>query len=280
MNLASFEHKGLKFEGISEGGIRTSIICPSLEFMFDFGYINPDKIHIGKILLTHAHLDHSCGIPYYVSQRSLRKLPKPTIYLPREIAPIMEEILALYSKIEDFEYSCNLVGVSEGDKIDLKPGYFFKPLSTFHRVPSVGYTVFESKRKLKNEYSNLDSNAIRSLKSEGIEPTEEVSLPLVSFSGDTKIEYLLNHEDVRKSKILFLEATYYCDKRDVARAREWGHTHLDEIVEQADQFENEAVVLIHASKRYNFRELNDWISKKVPSPLREKLHLFVPGRTN
>ncbi len=278
MNLAKFDHKGLLFEGISEGGIRTSIVCSSLELMFDFGFINPDKIHIGKILLTHAHLDHSCGIPYYVSQRSLRKLPKPTIYLPKEIQPKMAEILRLYSEIEDFEYGCDLVGIEEADTIHLKPGFFFKPWSTFHRVPSFGYTVYETKKKLKKEFNSLSAEEIRILKSNGQELTEDIQTPLVSFSGDTKIEYVLKHEDVRKSKILFLEATYVCDKRDTDRAREWGHTHLDEIVENAEAFENEAIVLIHASKRYSYREYQDWVRKKIPSVLKDRIHLFLPGR--
>lgn len=278
MNLAKFEHKGLVFEGISEGGIRTSIVCSSLELMFDFGFINPDKIHIGKILLTHAHLDHSCGIPYYVSQRSLRKLPKPTIYLPKAIQPKMAEILRLYSEIEDFQYGCDLIGIEEGETINLKPGFFFKPWSTFHRVPSFGYTVYETKKKLRKEFNDLSADEIRKLKSNGEELTEDIQTPIVSFSGDTKIEYVLKHEDVRKSKILFLEATYVCDKRDTNRAREWGHTHLDEIVENADAFENEAIVLIHGSKRYSYREYQDWIRKKIPSILKDRIHLFLPGR--
>lgn len=279
MVTASFEYKGTKFEGISEGGIRTSIICPSLDFMFDFGFINPDKIHIGKILLSHAHLDHSCGIPYYVSQRSLRKLPIPKIYVPKALEPKLSQILKLYSEIEDFDYECELIGLSHGDRVELKPGYFFKPLPSFHRVPSQGYTVYETKRKLKKEFSSFSSDDIRKSKENCIDPTEEISSPLVSFSGDSKIEYVLENEDVRKSKILFMECTYYCDKRDVSRAREWGHTHFDEIVEHASAFENEAIVLIHPSKRYSYRELNDLLRKKVPNNLKDRISLFLPPKT-
>ncbi|MBL0954249.1 MAG: MBL fold metallo-hydrolase [Leptospira sp.] len=279
MLTASFEYKGIKFEGISEGGIRTSIICPSLDFMFDFGYINPDKIHIGKILLTHAHLDHSCGIPYYVSQRSLRKLPIPKIYVPKALEPKLSQILKLYSEIEEFDYECELYGLNFGDRVDLKPGYFFKPLESFHRVPSQGYTVYETKRKLKKEFLSLHSDEIRKSKEDGNDPTEEISIPLVSFSGDSKIEYVLANEDVRKSKILFMECTYYCEKRDVSRAREWGHTHFDEIVEHASSFENEAIVLIHPSKRYSYRELNDLLRKKVPAILKDRISLFLPPKS-
>ncbi|GBF49567.1 metallo-beta-lactamase [Leptospira ryugenii] len=275
-----FEHKNLRFEGISEGGIRTSVCLPSLDLLFDFGTLNPDKIHISQILLTHAHLDHSAGIPYYVSQRSLRNLPPPKIYVPKAIEEQLLQILKLYAQMEDFDYQYSVIGLEHNASIPLKPGYFFKALPSFHRVSSQGYTVFETKRKLKQEFSHIDSQEIRKMKELGKDPTEEVNFPLVSFSGDTKIEYVLENEDVRKSQILFLECTYYCEKRGVERAREWGHTHLDEIVAHADLFENEALVLIHPSKRYSFKELNDWLVKKMPPKLLERTHLFLPKSGN
>ncbi|MDZ4725809.1 MAG: MBL fold metallo-hydrolase [Leptospira sp.] len=278
MGNVLFSHKNWKFDGISEGGIRTSITFPSLDLMFDFGSVNPDKIHISQILLTHAHLDHSAGIPYYVSQRSLRKLPPPKIFVPKSLVENLNKILKLYSEIEDFDYKYDVIGVDHFESVPLKPGFFFTALPSFHRVPSQGYTIFETKRKLQKKYSHLDQNEIRDMKEGGFDPTEEVISPLVSFSGDTKIEYLLENESVRKSQILFLECTYYCENRGVERAREWGHTHLDEIVKHADAFENEALVLIHPSKRYSYRELHEWIQKKLPEQLLQKTHLFIPKR--
>ncbi|TGL63816.1 ribonuclease Z [Leptospira ognonensis] len=278
MANALFEHKNWKFDGISEGGIRTSIAFPALDLMFDFGSVNPDKIHIGQILLTHAHLDHSAGIPYYVSQRSLRKLPKPKIYVPKSLEDNLNQVLKLYSLMEDFPYECEVIGVDHHETIPLKPGFFFKAIPSFHRIPSQGYTIFETKRKLKLEYANLDQASIRSMKDKGEDPTEEIKNPIVSFSGDTKIEFLLEHEEVRKSQILFMECTYYCEKRGVERAREWGHTHLDEIAAHASSFENEALVLIHPSKRYSYRELQEWIAKKLPASLLERTHLFIPKK--
>ncbi|TGN20112.1 MBL fold metallo-hydrolase [Leptospira idonii] len=276
MAIAHFEHKGWKFEGISEGGIRTSIAFPSLDLLFDFGAVNPDKINIGNLLLTHAHLDHSAGIPYYVSQRSLRQLPPPRIFVPKAIEENLRQILKLYSVMEDFDYDYHLQGVEWGERVDLKPGFFFKPLPSFHRVPSQGYTIFESRKKLKKEFSHLSQTEIREMKEKNADPTTEIQTPLVSFSGDSKIEYVLENDDVRKSQILFMECTYYCDKRGVERAREWGHTHLDEIVQNADAFENESIVLIHASKRYRYKELIEIVDKKIPDSLKDRIHLFIP----
>ncbi len=278
MALANFEHKNWKFDGISEGGIRTSITFPALDLMFDFGAVNPDKIHISQVLLTHAHLDHSAGIPYYVSQRSLRKLPPPKIYVPKSLEENLNKVLNLYSIMEDFPYECKVIGIDHHEKVFLKPGFFFQAIPSFHRVPSQGYTIFENKRKLKQTYTSLNQTEIRLLKERGEDLTEEVSSPIVSFSGDSKIEFLLDNPTVKKSQILFMECTYYCEKRGVERAREWGHTHLDEIAAHASEFENEALVLIHPSKRYSYRELNEWITKKLPTSLLERTHLFIPKK--
>ncbi len=278
MSVSVFEWKQWKFEGISEGGIRTSISCPALDCMFDFGAVHPDRVNTMHLLLTHAHLDHSAGLPYFISQRSLQKLKPPKIFVPASTRETWKKIIDLYSELEGFSYQYELHGLEFGERQELKPGFYFKPLPSFHRVPSQGYTIYQSSKKLKAEYKNLSQKEIIHLKSEGVEPNGEFAEPLVSFSGDTKIEYVLENPDVQKSKILFMECTYYCDKRDTNRAREWGHTHLNEIAENHSAFQNEALVLIHASKRYSYREAKEWMQKKLPESLLQKTFLFHLGQ--
>ncbi|TGL61385.1 MBL fold metallo-hydrolase [Leptospira sarikeiensis] len=271
-----FEHKGYIFEGISEGGIRTSIALPRLDLMFDIGHQNPDRVNIERLLLTHAHLDHSAGIPYYISQRSLRKLTPPKIYLPKDLEAPMREILSLYSKIEDFPYVYEMKALGEGEEVDLDTFHFFKAWRTFHRVSSQGYTIYERKKKLKSEFSGLTGPELVQKKSEGVEVNELITKPLVSFSGDTKIEYVLTHKDVAESEVLFLECTYIDQERTVENAREWGHTHLDEILHHLPSFKNEKIVLIHFSKRYPPSYIRKVLSKRIPSSEKDRIHLFIP----
>lgn len=271
-----FEHKGYLFEGISEGGIRTSIVMPRLSLMFDIGHQNPNRINIDRLLLTHAHLDHSAGIPYYISQRSLRKLGPPKIYLPKTLEAPMREILSLYSKIEDFPYSYEMKGLEEGEEIEIDAYHFFKVWKTFHRVDSQGYTIYERKKKLKAEFAGLDRNELLKKKEEGIDINEVHSKPVVSFSGDTKIEYVLTHKDVAESEILFLECTYIDQERNVENAREWGHIHLDEILHHISSFKNEKIVLIHFSKRYPPAYIRKVLTKRIPPSERDRIHLFLP----
>ena len=113
------------------------------------------------------------------------------------------------------------------------------------------------------------------LKSEGVDVTEEKRIPMISFSGDSKIEYILN-KDVINSKILFLECTYIDDVRDVERARKWGHIHLDEIIHYANEFNNEKIVLFHFSKRFSNNYILSTVQKKIPEILKGRIHCFLP----
>jgi len=270
-----FSYKGYNFEGISEGGIRTSIIMPSLSILFDIGNLPVDHAHHENLLLTHGHLDHSAGIPYYISQRSLRKLKPPNIYVPQELYEDLQSILKIYQKIEGFDYLYNLVPVKINEFIQINPTMYFKALKTFHRIVSQGYTIYEKNKKLKEEYKNYSKDQILSLKKQGIDLQEEKYVPIVSFSGDTKIEYVLENKDVANSKILFIECTYLDDKKNVEKAREWGHIHLDEIIHNADSFKNEKIVLIHFSKRYSPKTIKELVYSKIPSSLKDRVECFI-----
>ncbi|TGK07940.1 MBL fold metallo-hydrolase [Leptospira semungkisensis] len=271
-----FEHRGYVFEGISEGGIRTSVTMPRLNLMFDIGHQNPARVHIERLLLTHAHLDHSAGLPYYISQRSLRKLPPPKIYLPESLEAPMREILSLYSKIEGFPYLYDMRSLQEGEEVELDPYHSFRAWKTFHRVESQGYTIYEKKKKLKSEFKGLSQGELLQKKSESVEVNEVHSKPVVSFSGDTKIEYVLTHKDVAESEVIFLECTYIDQERNVENAREWGHIHLDEILHNLSAFKNEKIVLIHFSKRYPIHYIRKVLSKRIPDSEKDRFHLFLP----
>jgi ribonuclease Z len=242
--------------------------------LFDIGYVHPSRTKFQKLFLTHFHMDHSAGLPYLISQRSLQHLAQPDIYIPQVTVEDCHELLKVYSRLEGFEYKYNLIGMSEGSEIEINKSFVIKSWNSFHRIPSFGYTGYEKKLKLKEELKGATKDQLMHLREDGVEIQEIKLEPIFSFSGDAKIEYISNHEDVRKSKVIFMECTYIDDKRDVARAREWGHTHLDEIVALSEQLECEKLVLIHFSRRYSKSTALATIEKKLPKDLFLKTELL------
>lgn len=247
--------------------------------MFDIGRGASRLASVPRLLITHGHTDHSAGIPYYIAQRNLRKLPPADIYVPPEMAPPLQEILQLWSRIEGYQPKYNIHALDHSRRYCLEENFYFQSIPSSHRIPSNGYVIFEKRRKLDSKLVGLPGDKIQQLKEQGAKGLfYELAVPQIAFSGDTQIEFVLNNEMVRKSKILFLECTYIDDDRPVERARQWGHIHLDEIAQHAEAFqETERLFLLHFSPRYRMDEIAKALEKKLPGWLYERTTPFLPS---
>ncbi len=272
--MLEYKYKNIYVKGITIGGIKTCYILPYFNIAFDFGRAPESLISIPTVFLTHSHLDHSSGMFYYISQRSLKGLGAPTIYTHPKNIKNLKKISKLWNKLENFEAKANILPIKEfKDQITIQKNIYVQAISGYHRVPMLGYVVMEKTKKLKVEYLKCSSEEIINLKkTENI--FEEKESAIFSFSGDTTIEFVLNNPCVQNSKVLFMECTYLDDSRPVQRARDWGHTHLDEIIQHEDKFKNERLVLVHISKRYKKKEIIKILEKKLPSSLKQKVDVF------
>ena len=75
--------------------------------------------------------------------------------------------------------------------------------------------------------------------------------------------------------MLLLECSFLLPE-DRDRAREYAHIHLDDILERAERFENEAIVLTHFSQRYTPDEIRKELSA-LPEALARRVLPFLPG---
>ena len=103
-----FKYKEILVHGLSTGGIETCLILPRYHIAIDSGRGPHELIEIPTLFLSHGHLDHSSAIAYYISQRSLRNLPAPDVYVPKKLQKPLKKIIALWSKIENFKYPVNI----------------------------------------------------------------------------------------------------------------------------------------------------------------------------
>ncbi|GKV14103.1 hypothetical protein SLEP1_g25020 [Rubroshorea leprosula] len=239
-------------EGLSIGGHETCIIFPTLNLAFDIGRCPQRAISQDFLFISHGHMDHIGGLPMYVATRGLYGMKPPTIIVPTAIKEDVEKLFEVHRNLDKSELKHNLIGLDVGEEFCLRRDLKVKAFRTYHVIQSQGYIVYSVKQKLKQEYLGLSGNEIKNLKSSGVEITNTVTAPEVAFTGDTMSDFMVDETniDVLRARILVVECTFIDNSVPVEHARDYGHTHLSEIINHADRFENKAILLIHFSARY------------------------------
>lgn len=262
--------------GFSVGSQATCLWIKSLDVLFDIGAIDNIALAVNTLLLSHAHGDHSGALMSYLSQRRLFPLPYAKIYVPAQTKDLFVQMLSICQKLEDLEYHFEIIGAEPGKRYELKKNFFFMASPVQHRVPALGYTIYEEKKKLKQEYISLSPEEIKILREKGIEIFSLVQNPVFSYLGDCTLDSYLQNEAFRKSKYLVLECTFLDSKRTMEHARHWGHIHLEEILQSPDVFsENQKLLLIHFSARYHKNYVEKVLKTKCPPCLLEKIVLLA-----
>ncbi|XGC79640.1 MBL fold metallo-hydrolase [Bdellovibrio bacteriovorus] len=273
----SWSYDKYKFYGLSLSGIRTGITMPDLSLAFDVAQGYPYLLHLKKYFITHGHLDHAAGIPYIISQKAMNSQEGPKFYMPGSLVEPMDKIMKLWEQIEGHTYTYEFIPVAADYVIELNPQTYVKVFPTTHRIESFGYTIFEVHKKLKKEYLGLSRDEIVNLRRQGVDISDIIHTPVVSFTGDTQIEFLDSRDWVRKSKILIMESTYLDDRKTIEQARQWGHIHIDEVIPRLHEIESEKIVFIHASSRYSDGEARRLLFQKIPPEYHDRIEMY-PGR--
>ena len=78
-------------------------------------------------------------------------------------------------------------------------------------------------------------------------------------------------------RVLIIECTFLDERKSLEAARAGCHIHLDEMIERADRFENEHIVLMHFSQLYRPDEVARMLDARVPPALRRRIIPFAPA---
>jgi ribonuclease Z len=266
---------GLTVEGYSRAAVQTYWRIPELRLGFDLGAHPWDFMGTQNWFISHTHLDHIAALPAYVARRRMMKMEPPTIYLPAPAVEMVEHLLKVFSRLDRGRLPCQLVPVRPGDEIEFSRELVVTASATKHTVPSLGYVVWERRRKLKQEYTGLAGDKIRDLRLGGVDVTEERRLPIVAYVGDSAPQGLDDCPAMYEAQILITEMTFVAPRHRKEKIHKHGHMHLDDYVERRDRFKNQAIVTGHFSTRYHDSQVEHYVRKAFPTLMDGRLHVWL-----
>ena len=268
-------HKDLTIEGYSRAAVQTYWRIPELKLGFDLGAQPWEFMGTSTWFVSHTHLDHIAALPVYVARRRMMKMEPPTIYLPEHSIEFVDRILKLFTRLDRGRMPCQLLPIKPGDEIELSREHVVTVSATKHTVPSLGFVVWERRKKPKPEYQNLSGNEIRDLRLGGTEVTEERRLARVAYLGDSAPEGLDACPAMYEAQVLITEMTFVAPGHRKDKIHKFGHMHLDDLLARREKFKNELIIAGHFSTRYNLKQVRQFVEKAAPDMFDGRLHLWL-----
>ncbi|HVT45283.1 MAG TPA: MBL fold metallo-hydrolase [Thermoanaerobaculia bacterium] len=262
-------------EGKSRAGNETYFRIRELGIGLDIGRCPDSLVGLSHIFVTHAHLDHAVGIPFYAGQRRLQRLPPGTVYLPAETIPDFRQLMRLHEKLEGTEYDLILVGMSPGQSLPLRRNLVVRAHESSHRVVACSWEFLERRHKLRPELSSLPAGELALRRRSGESIDVERLHPILFYTGDTDRRILEENDELYRTEVLMIECSFIAPEHRELAMR-YRHIHIDDLFEVSDRFENAMIVLTHFSLRYTPSEIHRTIASRCPAGLRSRLRLALP----
>lgn len=261
---------------ISVAGLRTRVALPGLGVVFDMGHCDDVSLAAQHVFLSHTHMDHMNGVWQHATIQHFAARRVGTYGVPHMFVGALHDYFRACEALDcGGEVARNVVAVGEGARVRLRSDLYVVPFSTEHRVPSFGYAIVSTKRKLKAAYRTASGVELGELRGRGVEIDEVIETVEFAYSGDTRIEGVAG-QLARAAKTLVLECTYVGADVSVEKARNHGHVHLDEIAANHELFaKTENLVLMHFSKRHKAHEIVGHAQRALPPSLYDRTALTL-----
>ena len=226
--------------------------------------------------VTHGHLDHIVALPVYVARRRMMKMTPPVIYMPAETIEPMQQILRQFTRLDRGRLPCELKPIAPGDEIELSRELIVSAVATRHTVPSLGYIVWDRRRKLKPEYQDSQRRA-DSRPAAGRHRRERRNPPARSWPtwATAPPAASTTTRSMYEAKVLICELTFVAPDHRKDKIHKFGHMHLDDLVERRDRFKNELIIAAHLSTRYHSKTVRALVRKALPDMLDGRMHLWL-----
>ena len=236
-------------------------------------------VQADEIYLTHFHADHYLGVPGLLKTYDLtdRQVPLRVVGPPG----LIDLFAALRRIVGRISYEVELVELGEGEAIR-RDGYEVRSFPVDHRVRAYGYAIVEDERPghLDPERAaelgvthgpdlgRLQRGEAVEAKGRTVRPDEVMGATRagrkVVITGDTaptEMTRLAAHE----AQLLVHDGSFA--DAETQRAAETGHTTARQAAQLASDAGVEMLALVHASTRYDVRELLTEAREVMPTAI-------------
>jgi ribonuclease Z len=267
--------------GVSVGGVYTALNVPELDVAFDVGLAPRSFAGVKTLMLSHGHVDHAGALPTLLGIRALHGHPTPLrVVMPAEIVDDVQATLTAMTALQRYPLAIHAIGLNHGDEVALRPDLLVRAFRTFHPVPSLGYQLVRRVKKLKPEHRGMAGPEIANRRAAGEDLFDTFDHLELAYATDTLIQVVDHSPEVLASSVLIMECTFLDERKAIADARAGCHIHLDEVIERAEKFANQHVVLMHFSQLYRPDEIAGILDRRLPPELRKRVTPFVPAGTS
>ena len=240
----------LSLHGHSRGSEKSCFYIPELKTFLDAGcdsYFNPDYIFI-----THCHSDHSFQLPKILTGLDRTDKNPPQIYAPTESSELFNNFLNATYKLRKHSIKIKghfvVRGASPKMEIDLnKNGYFVRVYNLHHNVPTRGYGICQTRKKINPIYTGLNGKELQKLKHSGIDINYYVTYNVVAYVLDTTIECFDTNPELLNYRNVIIECTFFLDESEDVTEK---HIHWRDLKKIVIDNPKVHFILVHFSMRY------------------------------
>jgi ribonuclease Z len=248
--------------GYSVAGEETVAQVPELNVCFDIGRCPFFALTSDIICLSHGHMDHLAGLPYYLSQRYFQGMKAGTVLLPRELEAPVDRMLRCWRDVERQGTPYKLVPMQAGQLYEVRRDFGIRAHATHHGGTSLGYSLISIREKLKAEYMGVPGPQLAAMRKQGVEIQYRLEVPLVTFLGDTSAGPVFDQPDVQNAEILITECTFF-DPDHRLKAKAGRHLHVEQFAQILPKLKNQHIVIGHVSRRTGIRRARNILRKWV-----------------